>query len=97
MPAHMLTEGEAAMVDTSQCRFQVKFIFGEQRAFVLDLRMKKGKFLALDEPASEGNFEYPFRCIYAALIRLGVCRADEKVLCTTFSEGTKWVLPAGNA
>jgi hypothetical protein len=33
----MLTETEAAMVDISDYRFQVKFIFGEQRAFVLDL------------------------------------------------------------
>ena len=93
----MLTEAEAAMVDISECRFQVKFIFGEQRAFVLDLRMKKGKFLPLDEPASGENFEYQFRCICAALTRLGVCRADEKVLCTTFPEGTKWVVRAGNA
>jgi hypothetical protein len=85
------------MVDTSECRFQVKFIFGERRAFVLDLRTKKGKFLPLDEPASGENFEYQFRCIYTALIRLGVCRSDEKVLCTTFPVGTKWVAPAGNA
>jgi hypothetical protein len=37
------------------------------------------------------------RCIFEALIRLGVCRSDEKVLCTTFPVGTKWVAPAGNA
>ena len=93
----MLTEAEAAMVDISECRFQVKFIFGEQRAFVLDLKMRSGKFLPLREPASEENYEYEFRCIFAALVQLGVCRFDEKVLCTTFPVGTKWVAPAGNA
>jgi hypothetical protein len=92
LPIQMLTETEAAMVDISDYRFQVKFIFGEQRAFVLDLRMKKGKFLPLDEPASEENFEYQFRCIFEALIRLGVCRSDEKVLCTTFPVRTNLLI-----
>ena len=97
MPIQILTEAEAALVDLSECRFQVKFIFGEQRAFVLDLKMKSGKFLPLEGPASEENYEYHFRCIFSALLKLGVCRSDEKVVCTTFPVGTKWVVPAGNA
>jgi hypothetical protein len=79
------------MVDLSECRFQVKFIFGEQRAFVLDRRMKSGKFLPLDEPASEENFKWHFQCIVKVLHRLGECRPDEPVLCTTFPVGTEWV------
>ena len=97
MPIRKLTEGEAAVPDLSEYRFQVKFIFGEQRAFVLDLRMKSGKFLPLSEPASEENFEWHFQCIHKALLRLGVCRIDEKVLCTTFPLGTEWLAPQGSA
>ena len=88
---------ETALVEVSDYRFQVKFIFGEERAFVLDLRMKRGKFLPLSEPATEENFEYHFECIFKALVQLGECRSDEKVLCTTFPAGTKWVIPQGNA
>jgi hypothetical protein len=97
MTVRRFTETEEAMVDLSEYRFQVKFIFGEQRAFVLDLKMKSGKFLPLESPASEENFEWHFECIFKALLELGVCRSDEKVLCTTFPMGTKWVVPGGSA
>lgn len=88
-----LTETEAATVDVSDCRFQVQFIFGEQRAFVLEVPMKRGKFLSFPNPATEENFEHYFECIFKVLVQLGECRSDEKVLCTTFPAGTKWVSP----
>lgn len=97
MPIHKLTEAEEALIDPSDYRFQVKFIFGEQRAFVLDLRMKKGKFLPLSEPATEDNYKYHFACICKVLRRLGECGAGEKVLGTTFPAGTEWLTPQGHA
>lgn len=97
MSISRFTRTKGTMKDLSEYRFQIKFIFGEQRAFVLDLRMKNGKFLPLDEPASEENFEWLFECVHKALLQLGVCRVDEKVLCTTFPVGTEWVSPRGSA
>ena len=91
MPYQKLTNAEATLLD---CRFQVKFIFGEQRAFVLDRRMQNGKFLPLSEPASEENYLLHFELICKALRRLGECRADEQVLCTSKRHNV-WRLPNG--
>ena|ERR1017187_424830 len=86
------------------CRFQVKMIMGDDKAYVVDNKLNKCKVLPLfpDQcPITEENFTPTFKLIaegvFKAVARMGTALPDDEIVCTTFNAGTIAIFPQGRA
>jgi hypothetical protein len=74
-----------------QYHYEVEFIFGTSAARIIDLKKNLYLDLAIDEPATEETYREEFDHICAAMAEAGLAKENDKILCTTFPEGTRRV------
>jgi hypothetical protein len=84
-------------------RFQVIFIMGTDKAIIRDRSVTDGcgSFaelrVPLGESVSEENFEDMFADLSEALCRSGRALPGDRILCTTYPEGSRIVRAGGAA
>lgn len=76
-------------------RYQVEFIFGEAKAYIVQVATNAEMVINLDQPVTEANYEDEFYHIVDAMGRCGHANANDKVSCVTFPEGCQRVYAAG--
>lgn len=84
-------------VNLPEYDFQVQFIFGAPTCRLLNLKAKMHMDLPLEKPVFEETFEEEFRNVVAAMQQAGILKKGDKVLCTTFPEGSKRFESGGEA
>jgi hypothetical protein len=74
-----------------QYHYEVEFIFGTHMVRIIDLKKNLYKDLRIDEPVTGETYREEFDHICAAMAETGLARENDKILCTTFPEGTRRV------
>jgi hypothetical protein len=81
----------------AEYRWEVQFIFGTDNYTLLNRVNKAHKELPLHATATEENFRELFKAICEAVVKNGYVKEGDKIVCTTFPEGSTRVYPKGKA